>query len=695
MNSDEEYLDDLLNSLMDEDEGDGVPTSEEGAAENSELDEGMLPEDSDLAVEDFVTDDLSAEDLSSEDLNSEDLGFDDFMSEDLKSDDDALEDFNSDNLNEADSGADGLGMEELQEEEEGETNGEEEDLLLDDFALEDFGEEEPAPEDTGALDSFFGEEEIDGASEGKKGMSPDEVDAMFAAADEADDFSETEPTEEDMFALWDNMSEMEEEHNATDGIVDEVQEAAAETVEEEESEKGKKKKKEKKEKKERKSLFGRKKKNQMEESGGEGTENTAEGEYSETELPADITKPQVFFGRLLSFLTETDEEEAEEGDHADGLEPSDENKNILKELDDEDKKKKKKKVKGKKGEEEEEEKGKKKKPKKEKKKKEKKEKKEESSSESISAGDVKRGKRVSIKSIAVIAGLCLTVTAIIIVLCSIIPVFFDKRAARDAFYESDYKKSYELLYGKKRDENDEMIYNKSKTILEMQRKLDSYHNYLGIGKEVQALDALMSGVENYPAILIEAEEYRVVQEVNAIYETILNILNDKYSLTEALAQTIIEYDDVTYTRRLESLVNNTPFVMPQEEENVPADTDILPEERALMEQGEELAAEEEAGMAEQGNVQEEFPAEAEENGGQEELPQGQSSETQESTESQSMAEEQQSGEQEAAVQEAGGQTTSSSQGEDVSTWTGESGYGSQGEQIQGIRQPIGIEIHGN
>lgn len=48
---------------------------------------------------------------------------------------------------------------------------------------------------------------------------------------------------------------------------------------------------------------------------------------------------------------------------------------------------------------------------------------------------------------------------------------FDKRKAREAFYQADYIKSYELMYGKKLDESDAIIYNKAKTILEMKRKL--------------------------------------------------------------------------------------------------------------------------------------------------------------------------------------------------------------------------------
>ncbi len=690
MSPDEEYLDDLLNSLVEGEEGDGFLPEDEGAAEDLGFGEGMLPEDLEFAAEDLNMEDLPAEDIDVGDFVSEDLGADSFISDGLESDNFALEDLGAEDL---ESGSptisEDLDMVGEPEEEAAnavgeETSEEEDDFSLDDFALEDLGEEELLPDDMGISD-FQLDEDMEGEQEGL--ISPDDVDALFETAESLgsdEDIHEAETKKDDMFAFLDSMPE--EESEETGDIPDAVQEEAVGEDREEETSK-KKKKKEKKAKKEKKSLFGKKKKGQE----PEGEEEEKESEEAEGESPEGEEKQKGFFGRLIAFLTEADDE-MEEGETANGLEPSDENKNILKELDDEDKKKKKKKVKGKQGEDEEGGKGKKKKEKKEKKEKKKKEK-PEPNPESELAGETKKGKRVSVKSMIVIAGLCLTMTAMIIVMCSIIPAFFDKRAARDAFYESNYTKSYELLYGKERDENDDMIYHKSKTILEMRRKLDSYHNYMAIGKEVQALDALMSAVQSYPEILRQAEEFRVVQEVNAIYETILTILNDKYSLTEALAQTIIEYDDVTYTRRLESLVYNTPFVLPETQQESPAE-DILPEERALMEEEEAAEAEtgtagEEAGMAEQGSEQDEFPMETEENDTSGENPQEQD------IEEQQPVEEQQQTEQEAVPEETAGQTQSSSLGEDVSTWTEDSGFGSQGEQIQGIRQPIGIEIHGN
>ncbi len=661
MNSDEEYLDDLLNSLMDGEEGaDLLPEGEE-TAEGSEFDEGMMPADLGFGADEFIPDDFVTDDFVSGDMEDPDIK--PFTAVDP-------------------------------EEASREGSDVEESVAEDDFALEDFVTEEPDLDSLGISDFHLEEGNTEDGRIGEEGLiSPDDVDAMFAAADavvsDGDAFQAEEPEENDMLSFLDNMpvEENEAEGSLSPSNRNIEEEATGDIKEETDNKKAKKEKRGKKEKKEKKPLFGRKKKNKKEEEPEEETETVVDsGSMDEILLEDEAKKeaeekPKSFFSRMIEFLTESDEEEEES--QADGLEPSDENKNILKELDDEDKKKKKKKVKGKKGEDGEE-KG---KPKKEKKKKEKKKKeKAEASDEAGIPHEAKKGKRVSIKSMIVIAGLCLTVTAMIIVMCSIVPEFFDKRKARDAFYESDYIKSYELLYGKKLDENDEMIYNKSKTILEIKRKLDSYHNYLGMGKEIQALDALMSGIQDYPEILIKAEEYRVVQEVNAVYETILNILNDKYYLSEGVAKAIVEYDDVTYTRKLESLVNGTPFLEPVKAEDPAISEDILPEERALMEQEspeetEESLNKDDPDLSEQ-NVNEEDA---------EELPMenadGDIAED-EAVQEQDTEEEQSPDEEPASVPEEPFST-----GEDVSSWTGESG--GQGEQIQGIRQPIDIQIHGN
>ena len=178
----------------------------------------------------------------------------------------------------------------------------------------------------------------------------------------------------------------------------------------------------------------------------------------------------------------------------------------------------------------------------------------------------------------------------------------------------------------------------------------------------------------------------MTQEVDAVYETILNILNDKYGLTEEEAKNIIAYDDVTYTRRLESIVNGTPFEDPNQV--IQTSPDVLSEEQDFYEatpdgalagnadSSDSTAAEEPAAPATE-EAAEELPAESQE--------QTQAAETlgtggvlgeDAGSDSVYIPEE-------PAAAEAAGQGTA----ETPST-------GGQGTMIQGVRQPIDVQIHG-
>ena len=618
MGSDEENLDDLLSLLKEE---------ENEAEENETIEESIEDEIEENGTEELLLDEGSEETSALDELLNEGMqGEDQIEEEELVDIDDVPE------MNEP---------------------------LMDESSLDDMG-----------LFDFALDEEEEGL------ISPDEVDAMFAAADAAiaSEMQDGSPDSENAEkgqpeSTEEEKSNIEEAAQGTEGNLEEN----SETEEESGKKKKKKKEKKKKEKKEKKSLFGRK----------GNAENIPEGDLGEKEGKgsgdsSEEEKKPGFIARLLSLLIETEEEDIGLPDRDLGsLEPSDENKNILEELEKEDKKKKKKKVKSKKeGGEGKEKKKKEKKPKKVK---------EKPAKEPDSEKDTKPGKRISKKGVLVIAALCLSLMAMIIVTCSMIPDFFEKREAREAFYESDYIKVYEMMYGKTLDESDEIIFHKAETILQLDRKLDSYQNYLGIGEEVRALDSLMSGVEKYPEILAKAEEYRVTQEVNAIYEMILGVLSDKYSISEEEARTIIAYSDVLYTKRLESLVNGTPFEEPSVAEEIneqpQAEQDILPEEQVIIE--EDIPAEPEEVLPQEEEIlQEGQPENIEPDGS---LPQEGSS-----PEEQELPEEDVVPDVNVPVQEG-----SPSPGEDVSSWTGNSSFGSQGEQIQGIKQPIGVEIHGN
>ena len=170
----------------------------------------------------------------------------------------------------------------------------------------------------------------------------------------------------------------------------------------------------------------------------------------------------------------------------------------------------------------------------------------------------KNQKRLSPKKIAVVTVFAASVLAGIL-LFSNYASFRDSIAkARRAYYAGDYKSVYIETYGEKLDESDSIIEAKSKVILTMQRKLDSYQNHMKLGQNVEALNALITGLQTYDTINQEAESYGVLAEVDSIKDEILAILESNYGLNEEEAKALLQDDDkVSYTLALDRIANGT------------------------------------------------------------------------------------------------------------------------------------------
>lgn len=170
----------------------------------------------------------------------------------------------------------------------------------------------------------------------------------------------------------------------------------------------------------------------------------------------------------------------------------------------------------------------------------------------------KNQKRLSPKKIVVVTVFAASVLAGIL-LFSNYASFQDSIAkARRAYYAGDYKSVYIETYGEKLDESDSIIEAKSKVILTMQRKLDSYQNHMKLGQNVEALNALITGLQTYDTINQEAESYGVLAEVDSIKDEILAILESNYGLNEEEARALLQDDDkVSYTLALDRIANGT------------------------------------------------------------------------------------------------------------------------------------------
>ncbi len=625
-------LDDLsLDDLSLDDLGMDDSASSDGfALEETEAGEDMSGGLDGLSLDDLDLGEADLDDLSLDGLSLDDLGMDDsassdgFALEETETGEDmsgSVDGFSFDDPGEgsADETAfDGLSLDDL---DLGASGGDA--AVSDDFSLDDLALEE-SDDAAGGMDELMSEEDIDrllngDLSDGESGVddfaleetgeSDEDLSALLAGMDHDEDLSEINDLlegadqgvspDDDMLAMLEGVGD---DDSSFDLFENEEAAREAESIREltpEEIEAREGGGKRKKEKKRRKKLFGKKKKEDSEEvvveDAGDELEallaQTTEPEAEIEEVKEKEKKPGAF-ARLMAFLLESDEEDEDplaaevlaDGDGELGM-VTDENKALLEELKEEDKKgkkkKKKDKKKGKKGKEgeegEEAAEGEEEESKKVKKKKKKEKKKKDEEEVDLFAPPEKK---LSKKKVITVFVFCGTIAACIILLSSFLPVYMEKREAQAAYDHQNYAEVYDLLYGKELNEQDEILYQRSNLILQMDRKLSSYENYSSLDMRLESLNALISGVERYQEILIEAETYNVAGEVREIYEQILERLSADFGVSEQDALEIIAVeDDVTYSQRLEAIISGAAYG-----EDVPAGRqDVLPEEEEIIE----------------------------------------------------------------------------------------------------------------
>lgn len=298
-------------------------------------------------------------------------------------------------------------------------------------------------------------------------------------------------------------------------------------------------------------------------------------------------KKQGFFSKLLeAFVGDEDDEAADTAniDRIDGYNMDAENQSILADLGEGDAKKKvkpEKKKKEKKEKEPKEKKAKKEKPpKKEKPAKEKKEKKEK-----IPGPPEKKGRPIPPKRIVAMVALGATILIMNVLYSNIVPDMLDKKNAVQAYAQGNYEETFYLLQGKKLNAAEESTYNKALLVLQLERQIESYHNYIKLDMPLEALNALVKGVDKYQKSLEDAQENAVLVQTEEVYQQLLDLLQSEYQLTEEDVNEILaQKDDVYYTIKLkEALGQPIPGMTVNAESAEEASdslqmADILPEE---------------------------------------------------------------------------------------------------------------------
>ena len=167
----------------------------------------------------------------------------------------------------------------------------------------------------------------------------------------------------------------------------------------------------------------------------------------------------------------------------------------------------------------------------------------------------KNQKRISPKKMVLVTIFAASVLAVVLLFTNFISEEGSLQRARKAYYDGNYQTVYVELYGSELEESDAIVQARSKVILKMQRKYDSYVNHMKMGQDVKALNALIEGLRTYDAVNLEAEQYGVMAEINEIKTNILNVLDAKYGIDEATARELLQNEDeISYTKSLNHII---------------------------------------------------------------------------------------------------------------------------------------------
>lgn len=460
------------------------------------------------------------------------------------------------------------------------------------------GEQEAEPEDwKSGIDDLLAQAEADAKDE-KKSEEWDEIEPAEESTKEQE-LQKDEESKEDVEDL--SGGDILNYLAGLDGVDLGQKDESAETAEEESAspaetrkEKRARKKREKKEEKARKKAKMAEQPEQEQQDENQDQEALEEPALQEeTEEQAKKQKAPGFWNKLFHFLTEEVQEEPEAalGETEDQSEAAAENSEELEAIPEKEEKNKKKNKKGKKKKEkdagagENDEEGEEAQPdEKTRKKQEKARLKQEKKEKKLQQAEMEKPVRVlNQKQLLILIAFCASLIACIVLFSYLLPDFSDKAAAREAYYAGDYEKAYELLYDKGTNASDTLIFNRARTVLTLDRKLSSYKNNRELGRNLEALDALLQGVSCYEE-LVKTDEYGVKKELDGLYQQICECLQTEYGISPEEADEINTYDSKTYTRKLDSVINGTEFTLPgQEKQKEPeGPKDILPEEEEII-----------------------------------------------------------------------------------------------------------------
>ena len=152
--------------------------------------------------------------------------------------------------------------------------------------------------------------------------------------------------------------------------------------------------------------------------------------------------------------------------------------------------------------------------------------------------------------VAIIAILTVTFLVVEIAGTNIHGYSSSKKQAMKYFEMGKYEQAYQEVLGTKVKEKDPDTYNKVRTVMQVQRALDSYQNYDAMNYYPDALNALIRGLQRYDANLETAKQLEIEDEVDGCKEQIVSLLQSEYGVSESQARELLSLDKAEYTSKV-------------------------------------------------------------------------------------------------------------------------------------------------
>ena len=157
-----------------------------------------------------------------------------------------------------------------------------------------------------------------------------------------------------------------------------------------------------------------------------------------------------------------------------------------------------------------------------------------------------------------IALFCLTIGLVITFLAFLLPYQQDINKAKKFYSTGEYQKTYEYMRGHKLTSEDQELYDKTITLLRIKRPYDSYLNYMKMGLRMEALNALVQGVQMSDTYAEEAASLGIIDKYSKLSRQIYDELYNTFGVTVDKARSWIEIEGTPeYTRALYETLTDT------------------------------------------------------------------------------------------------------------------------------------------